>query len=347
MRLAPGLPSFARALGRRGFATAAFVGNWTLRDRLSGMAEHFGDYQEVLTRKRWWGLFKGEATAADLTDAALAWLAGPARRPFLLWVHYVDPHAPYRLHPEVAARLGVRPAGETSRSDRYDTEVAFADLHIGRLLAALAAGPARAEDTVVVIAGDHGESLGEHGEWGHGRTLYETALRIPMGIVWPGRVRPQAVAAPASILDLAPTILGLLGLPAPPGFRGFDWAPVVAGQAPAPPQRALWFQAHRGAVLSTREAAAARRRGLLAVGRLAGGRVEIFAPNAQPGRRHELYDLRRDPEERADLGATGAPSPDLRAWLATVARGLAASDRLGAAPPDPESAARLRALGYE
>ncbi len=363
LRLSPGLPSFARALRRRGFRTAAFVGNWTLRDRLSGLAEHFDEYQEVLTRKRWWGLFKGEATAADLTDAALGWLAGraldagdghaaqpAARRPFLLWVHYVDPHAPYRLHPEVAARLGVRTAGEVAKSDRYDTEVAFADLHIGRLLAALESGAEGAAgertDTLIVFAADHGESLGEHGEWGHGRTLYEPALRVPLGIVWPGHVRPQAVDAPASSLDVAPTILGLLGLAAPPGFRGFDWSPVLAGRAPAPASRTLWFQAHKGAVLSLREAAAARRNGLLAVGMLAGSRMEILTPGAPPNRRHELYDLARDPGERTDLGATGTPSAGLRAWLATVTRGLALSDRRAPAAPDAESAAKLRALGY-
>ncbi len=109
MRLRPGLPSLARTLGERGYRTAAFVGNWTLKDHLSGFGEHFERYEEVFTRKRWFGLFKDETTAEDLTDAALAWLSGirKQRGPFLLWVHYVDPHAPYRLHEEVAGQLGL------------------------------------------------------------------------------------------------------------------------------------------------------------------------------------------------------------------------------------------------
>jgi arylsulfatase A-like enzyme len=88
LRMRPGLPSVARALGRRGYESAAFVSNWPLKNRISGLGEHFDRYEEVFTRKRWLGLFKDEANAEDLTDAALAWLARPRRasRPFLLWV---------------------------------------------------------------------------------------------------------------------------------------------------------------------------------------------------------------------------------------------------------------------
>jgi arylsulfatase A-like enzyme len=350
LRLRPDAVSVARLLGRRGYTTAAFVGNWTLRNAISGLGDHFQSYEEVLTRKRWFGLFKGEATAEDLTDAALDWLGrrdAQSRKPFLLWVHYVEPHAPYRLQEPFAARLGIRTAGEVSRSDRYDTEVAFADHHVGRLLAALAADPALAANTVIVFAADHGESLGEHGDWGHGRTLYEETLRIPLGIAWPGRIRPGVVSAAAVNLDVAPTILGLAGLPVPASFHGFDWSPLLRGEGEAPRERVLWFQAHKGAVLSAREASSARRKGLLEVGVLAWpeGRKEVFRLAEE---KRWVFDLAADPGETRDLAkAPSPPSERIQGWLTGLRRGLLASDRLATALAiDPESVKKLRALGY-
>ncbi len=228
LRMRPGLPSVARALGRRGYESAAFVSNWPLKNRISGLGEHFGRYEEVFTRKRWLGLFKDEANAEDLTDAALAWLARPrqASRPFLLWVHYVEPHAPYRLHEEMVRPLGIARHGVPSRVDRYDTEIAFADAQLGRLLAAFERDPELKANTLFVFAGDHGESLGEHGYWGHGRNLYEPTLKIPLGMAWAGRIHPgTTIDAPAQILDVAPTILGLAGLPSPPASRATTGRP--------------------------------------------------------------------------------------------------------------------------
>ncbi len=147
-------------------------------------------------------------------------------------------------------------------------------------------------NTLFVFVADHGESLGEHGYWGHGRNLYEPTLRIPLGMAWAGKIRAgSTIDAPASILDVAPTLLGLAGLPSPPGFQGFDWTPVLMG-APPPRGRALWFEAHKGAVLSTQEAASARRNGLLAVGVMVDGRKQILTggaplalrPRRRPGR---------------------------------------------------------------
>jgi arylsulfatase A-like enzyme len=349
LRLRNGLDSLPRVLARRGYRTAAFVGSWVLANRISGLGEHFDRYAEVLTRKRWFGMWKGEATAEDLTDAALTWLRDTAddARPFLLWVHYVEPHAPYRLQAPFAPRLGIATHGEVTRSDRYDTEIAMADHHLGRLLAALDGDPRRrGAETLVVFTADHGESLGEHGYWGHGRDLHEPSLRVPLGFSWPGHVPAGTVeSAPALLLDVAPTVLGLLGLRAPAAFQGFDWAPVLSGAAAPPRARISWFEAHRGAVLAAHESASARRSGLLAVGMLAGSRKEIVQ---LAERRLIAFDLDHDPGETvpAPLPAA-APSARLAAWLAAVQQDLAAVDRLPALPRlDAENLARLRALGY-
>ncbi|MDP9122467.1 MAG: sulfatase [Acidobacteriota bacterium] len=345
LRLRQGLPSLARTLARRGYRTAAFVGSWTLRNRISGLGEHFSRYDEVLTRKRWFGIWKGEATAEDLTDAALAWLAaghGADARPFLLWVHYVEPHAPYRFHEQLAPRLGIGAAAEAGRSDCYDTEVAFADQHLGRLVAALDADPLLRANTLIVFAADHGESLGEHRYWGHGRNLYEQTLRIPFGMSWPGRLATATIGAPALILDIAPTVLHLAGLPPLPGARGFDWTPVLSGSEPPPQGRVTWFEAHKGAVLSPLETGSARLHGLLEVGMIASGTKEILRLG---GREHWLFDLTADPGETG-TSTTAPPSARLSRWFAAVRGGLLAADRLPTADPTAESVARLRSLGY-
>lgn len=351
LRLRPDATSAARILDRRGFQTAAFVGNWTLRNGISGLGEHFGQYGEVFTRKRWLGLFKGEATAEDLTDAALDWLGERRetgnRRPFLLWVHYVEPHAPYRLQEGFAPRLKISTVKEVSRSDRYDTEVAFADHHVGRLLAALQGNPELAANTLIVFAADHGESLGEHSYWGHGRNLYEPTLRIPLGIVWPGKIRPgTTIEAPALNIDVAPTLLSLAGLPVPAAFQGYDWSGVLRGTAQPPRERIMWFQAHKGAVLSQQEAESARRKGLLEIAVLTGPemRKEIFRLAEH---KRSVFDLVRDPRELRNL-AQGRPEPSqsLQAWLTGLRQGLADSDRLAKVTIAPEDVQALRALGY-
>ena len=100
LRIRPNLFSFTKSLGRRGYETATFAGNWTLKDELSGFAEHFETYEVLLNRKRWFGMIKSEATADDLVDLSLSWLDAHldgSDRPFLIWVHMIEPHAPYRL----------------------------------------------------------------------------------------------------------------------------------------------------------------------------------------------------------------------------------------------------------
>jgi len=346
LRVLPGLVSLPGILHGFGYRTAAFVGNWTLRRKLSGLDEHFETYAEVFTRKRWFGLVSSEATAEDLTSRALAWAdeytAKTPREPFLLWVHYVDPHAPYLFHPEFAEALGIPRGSNVPPGDRYDTEIALSDHAIGELIAGLAAVAPR-DNTLVIFAADHGESLGEHGTWGHGRQLYDQTLRIPMGIVWPGLVPPGVIEAPASMLDIAPTALGLMGLPSPRKFHGYDWSGVILDGV-MPPDRVLYFQAHKGAVMSRHASARARRKGLLELGRLEHGRKEMLR---MADGRHSLFDLDHDAAESRNLADPASPpSPDLRAWVDRVVKALQALDTTTVEPMDEETAKKLRSLGY-
>jgi arylsulfatase A-like enzyme len=344
IRMRDELVSLPLTLRDRGYRTAAYVGNWTLRDKLTGLAEHFETYEEVLTRKRWWGLIRREADAADLTEGAIDWLESRDRSaPFLMWVHYVEPHAPYRAHDEFREPLGLPTSGNIPPADRYDTEIAFADASIGRLLDYVER-QGLTDDTIIVFASDHGESLGEHGYWGHGRHLYEPTLRIPMSITWRGALDPRRVDAPSQNIDLAPTILGLLGLETPAGFEGYDWTGVLGGQ-PEPFDRYTRYQAHRGAVLSKHDSDLARRSGLLEVGVIHNEMKEIFRVNKN---KREAYDLGKDPLETVDLHETEAvaPTESLLTWMRSVYDGLSAFDDATPQPLDDESAEVLRSLGY-
>ncbi|HLF56663.1 MAG TPA: sulfatase [Thermoanaerobaculia bacterium] len=339
-----GLPSLPRLLAKRGYRTGAFLGNWTLKNPLSGLAPHWQTYEVVVSRKRWLGLVRDEARARDLTEAALDWVeklrASEPGRPYALWIHYVEPHAPYRMHEELARRLGIEPKNAPP-SDRYDTEVAAVDAEIGRLLAELdRAGGGRGRLTVFLV--DHGEAFGEEGEQGHGRRLHEPTLRTPLGFVWPGRIAAGTSPAPASTLDVAPTVLALLGLPPHPYFRGADLGPALAGRPVELPP--LCLQAHKGAVQSVQRAQRARRAGLLEVGLLVGGELEVV--NLAHGTRR-LYPLGAAAGERSDpVESSSAPSAALESCLEEIRAGLEEADRYVPPELDAESIEQLRALGY-
>ncbi|HEX9800239.1 MAG TPA: sulfatase [Thermoanaerobaculia bacterium] len=339
-----GLASLPALLARRGYRTAAFVGNWTLKPLLSGLAELWQTYSAVVSRKRWFGFYKDEATARDLTDEALAWLDRMRRddpvRPYFLWLHYVEPHAPYRLHERHAARLGIDP-DHASASDRYDTEVAEVDAEVGRLLAELDARPS-ARHRLTIFTADHGEAFGEDGELGHGRRLHAPTLVVPLVFVAPGRIAPGGSPAPASLLDVAPTVLGLLGLPAHPYFRGHDLAPGQRGEQPIA-EDSTCLQAHRGAVQSVQRAQRARRAGLLEVGLLVDGWLETLEVASG---RHRHLPLGPPGAVASARPASLGPSPALAACLAEVRAGLAEADRYVPPELDAESIEQLRALGY-
>ncbi len=347
LRMRPELDSFPKQLREAGYRTAAFVGNWTMKSKATGLDEHFELYETVLRRKRWWGLVSSEATADDLNESAFTWLAGHAAgepdRPFLLWVHYVEPHAPYRLQERHLPALGLAQRSDYPPSDRYDTEIAEVDRSVGELLAHLAALDLGRE-TLLVFTADHGESLGEHNYWGHGRHLYEGTLHIPLSVSWPGRLTPRTIDAPALNLDVAPTILGLVGLAAPASFAGYDWSRALRGEVEPPAGRQTHYQAHKGVVLSAHDSDVARRSGLLEVAIMDRQLKQIFRAKSGRLRRH---DLTTDPGELLNLGDEGdPPSESLQGWMDQVARGLTNLDSDPPEPLDEESIESLRALGY-
>lgn len=144
----------------------------------------------------------------------------PTQRVFL-WVHLFAPHEPYEAHAEHA--FGERDV------DRYDSEIAFADETLGKLVKLVRD---RHPSSVVIVAADHGEEFGDHGGRYHGTTVYEEQVRVPMVISAPGAITPQVVEEPVQSIDLLPTLLSALDVPRPPRMRGRDLGPILSGRKP-------------------------------------------------------------------------------------------------------------------
>ena len=217
LRMPKSVPLAQEIFKAAGYQTLCVQSNWPLKGHLSGLDRGFDVYRDDFTKKRW-GFMKGERDAKNVTDTVLELLnTRDANKPFFLWAHYSDPHAPYQFH------KGFNPHGSRLNLDshervraKYDSEVAYADHHIGRLLDALPK-----ENTVIVFVADHGESLYEHNYLGHGRRIYHDNLHIPLIVRAPG-IAPGRTPTPACALDIAPVLLALAGLQPAPGMLGHN-----------------------------------------------------------------------------------------------------------------------------
>jgi arylsulfatase A-like enzyme/thioredoxin-like negative regulator of GroEL len=218
--LAESADTLAERLAAHGYGTMAAVGA-EVTSRHWGFSQGFGEFfDEMAPRGSGADRWRAERRADAVTRDALAWLRReePKGKPWFAWVHLYDAHDPYRP-PE--------PFATTYAADPYAGEVAWVDSQVGALLDGLAAMDAL-DHTWIIAVSDHGESLGEHGEATHGVLLYEGATRVPFLVRPPGGVAQKRVAAPVSLVDVTPTVLGALGVPFT-GLDGVDLSPVVRG----------------------------------------------------------------------------------------------------------------------
>jgi arylsulfatase A-like enzyme len=199
-------------LQAQGWATAMFAGNWYLSPNF-GINRDWGQHRLVN-----WPL------AEDQVDQALKWFEEVEGRDAFLMVHFMDPHLPYRepkryrslwakeppetlgeeFHRNTVLRYRLEASDREYVVDRYDGSIRYVDDEVGRLLEGLE------EDDIVIFFSDHGEEFWEHGGFEHGHTLYDEVIRVPLVVRAPG-LAPSRVEAPVSLLDLAPTVLDLLG----------------------------------------------------------------------------------------------------------------------------------------
>ena len=317
-RLGENVPTLATHLRQQGFATAAFVGAFVLDARF-GLARGFDVYDDqlALSGPTSGGASVAERPANEVTNAALAWIAGAPDRCFL-WIHLYDPHAEHHPPEPFASRFS---------GDLYSGEIAFADEQVGRVLAAI---EARWPDgaTLVAVTSDHGESLGEHGEETHAYTIYDATQHVPLLLRGPGLPAGTTIGAMVRLADVAPSLVELLGAPPLPGAKGLSVRPLVAGEQDAP----------RTAYLETLATHFDWRWSPL-FGIRSATRKYVRAP------RPELYDLLADPGETRNLASA---EPGLTAEL-----DRALDERLGdrgSTRPnlalDAAERARLEALGY-
>lgn len=319
-RLGPEVQTLAEMLSAQGFATAGFPATFILGENF-GIGQGFDHYEEPP------GMGGAVADsvyrrAGDGVDLALEWLDGKADEPLFLWLHLYDPHAPYRPPFPYSNRFEGKP---------YEGEIAYADAEVGRLLAELE-GDGRWDETLVVIAGDHGEGLHDHGERHHSFLLYETTQRVPLLIRAPG-VGARRIGEPVALADLMPTVLDLAGGQLPEGLRGISLRPAIEGEEL--PRRDLYFETLCGAL----NYGWAELRGIRF------GSWKLIDSSTP-----ELYDLRSDPGEESNLAALETERvEEMRGLLAEISEPLTAgTTAVEAFDPvmDAETEAMLASLGY-
>lgn len=317
-RLPAEAETLATLLRRQGYANAAFVSGFPLDSRF-GLDRGFDLYDDAFADAAGTAgpLVLPERAAADTAARALRWLRQPASGPRFAWVHFYDPHAPYRPPAPFAGPFADAP---------YLGEVAAADAALGTLVQPLLEAGS-AGRTLVIVTADHGESLGEHGERTHGLFAYEATLRVPLVIFAPRLLPARVTPTPARHVDLLPTVLDALALPLPAGLAGRSLLGAASGHAlrDAPSYfEALSAMLGRG--WAPLYGVVSQRRKY----------VDLPLP--------ELYDLERDPHELANVVATQARP---RETLLSLLRDFRVADRgIVRAQESAETRERLAALGY-
>jgi arylsulfatase A-like enzyme len=326
--LAGEVSTLAELLAARDFDTRGYVSHIQLKPNY-GLDRGFTAYDySVLDR----GDPHQTSTGVELTDLAIAGLAA-VRSPFLVWVHYFDPHFEYLAH---------QPWSHFGDGDveRYDQEVALVDGEIGRLLGALDE-QGLADDTLVIVVGDHGEEFGEHGGHYH-YTCHEEVVRIPLVIRAPGR-DAASDGSHAEQIDIVPTVLEALGVPVPDGLPGRN---LLASEREGRPvfierERPPGFR-QRSVVFGDYKLVHVARTDTMQIPERSRG-IASTVENLEPG--FQMYDLSRDGEERWDLFSTGSVKARELATL-LVAHHSGQRTKSDQIELDEQTREQLRKLGY-
>jgi arylsulfatase A-like enzyme/Flp pilus assembly protein TadD len=331
-KLSPLQPTLASVLKQAGYQTGAVIGAAVLDSRF-GLNQGFDFYYDHFDFSRLdeANLDEMERPGNVVADEALDWLAKNSQKKFFLWMHLYDPHFPY--HPP-------EPYSREYAAQPYDGEIAFADEQVGRLLRFLKEKGIY-QNTLIVLCGDHGESLGEHGEKTHGFFIYNATMHVPLIIKLPenAAARVVLVADPVTLVDLMPTVLGAVGLEIPSQVQGRSLlAAVRAGQGHDGDDRANRERVLYGETFMPRIH--------FNWSELRGSENAKYHFIDAP--RPELYDLANDPGEVRNLfNEKKAVSGEMRAKLVGMIRDYSAGKELAEKTGlDPALMERLKALGY-
>jgi choline-sulfatase len=316
--------TLAEILKDKGWQTAAFVGAPVLK-KMFGLNQGFDVYDDRMPEPdpRKSTLENPSLRAGEVVDRAIGWLERqPGSTPFFLWVHVYDPHAPFDPPAPFDRQYSGRP---------YDGEVAYTDREMGRLFEAVAR-KSPADKTVLLVLSDHGESLGEHGEFSHGVFLYDSTLKIPWLMVAPGVPAGKRVAEQVRTIDLLPTVLALLDGEVPAAAQGVNLLPAAQG-------RTVETSLSYGETLYPKTN--------MGWAELRSMRTPRWKYIRAP--RSELYDLRKDPQELRNViqefpNEASRLESDLAALTATGAGKPA--EQAGLKAMNAETEKQLRSLGY-
>ncbi len=316
-KLGPGPVTLAALFSRRGGKTAAFLASFVL-DKQFGLARGFGVYDDRMTPPADDSddVFRRENPANTVADRALAWLEQNAGEPFFCWAHFFDPHLPCEPPEPYKSR----------HQHAYDGEIAFMDAQMKRLIDFLDRRGLR-ERTLVIAAGDHGESFGAHLEYGHGPLVYETTMHVPLIVSLPGRVpQGETVDRAVGVVDVAATVLDVLGWKKPEAM-------VNSHSLLDAPSRALACYGESEFLLNSYGWAPLRS--------LTTPRWRyIQCPTP------ELYDRAADAGEKTNLlSAQPEVAADLKQQLDELVAGMKKGQAV-AVPVDREAIAALKQLGY-
>lgn len=344
-------------LSEQGFYTGAFIANGYVSDRF-GFRQGWTTYRNYVREGR---NNPAQFVAADV----LSWLdSRPTDKPFFLYVHTIDPHVPYRPPHQFLALYDTAPyngvvdfthdgellekikVGQVRLNERdrvrlqalYDGEVSYHDVHFNSIIEGLTRRGV-GDNTMVIVTADHGEEFWDHGSVGHGHSVYEELLHIPMFVRLPG-VTHGAMRVPDAVglVDVLPTILDALGQPIPEDMAGHSFLRSLTGEGHDAPRVAV-----SGFMEGWRTCAV--------------GRLKFIQRSAE---RQILYDLTTDPHEQNDIARTHPIA--VRYARGLLGLSLSESDAEGAAPSatarrpvvhaqetttiDAETESQLRALGY-
>jgi choline-sulfatase len=324
-KLGPGLPTLAGALKARGYRTAAFIGGYVLARRF-GLDRGFDIYDAPFDNPRdsTGGKIALKRPARRVLREAMEWLKQNSGGPFFVFIHIYDLHQPYNLPLSPDKQYG---------TDKYDAELGSVDTVLGEFWKFLATERLW-NNTLIIFTADHGESLGEHGETTHGYFVYQSTLHVPLIIKWPASAAVRygrKVATPASLVDVAPTVLQFLGIPAPSSFQGRSLLSLLTSQSPGP-EREIYSESLY----------AHDRLGFAALRSLRVGN-EQYVDAPKP----ELYDLSRDPKELHNLAPHNAAlSESFRTRLLELRLRFGSVKPEASGSVNPEVLANLRSLGY-
>jgi choline-sulfatase len=308
--LAPAFVTLAETMRDHGRRTGAFVASAVLAPE-RGLDQGFQHYSlgpiESCRGDR------ARRSADAVTNEALAWLAQDSA-PFFAWIHFYDAHRPYQLPGATA----------TGFADPYLAAIAFEDAQLGRIIEYLKASRAL-DDTLVVVLGDHGESLGDHGEDSHGIFVYQETLRVPLILRGPG-IAPRRIPNAVRLVDLMPTVLEMSGWQVP-ALDGLSFTPLLQGE----------HEVHSREIYA--ESLYPERFGWASLRSLRTDRYKVIdAP------RPELYDLDEDPTEQRNL-ASARPSTTA-AMLERLRHLTSESTPRHLSPLSGDRFAELASLGY-